>query len=175
MTPAEAEKRGIKKYGVQNRGDAHVELRSSVQQLCAEYRAERNRLTANRNHRRRTEHVAVSMRRVQGVNAERAVLRAASDATIWDELRTQYLPIYTREGPGPCNLCGCTVWWTALNWGARKGGARWMRKWEVIGAKRDNGKLAPYGSMRPSGQRHICGHKDRPRGVVLLRPGSAGR
>lgn len=158
-----------------NRGDVLQALRSRVRSLCTQYRAQRTRMTTKRDggNRRDTVHSTAGLRRVQGSDADSAALRVASDATIWEQMSTQYLPVYTREGPGPCNLCGRTVWWTALNWGARNGGARWMRKWEVIGARTPDGRPASYDAMRPSGQRHICGVMDKsrkPRYAVLMLP-----
>jgi hypothetical protein len=154
--------------GVVTRGAALQALRSRVQQLCVEYRAQRTRLTAKDNfrrrgeHRGRAEHNTVGLRRVEGADMARVALHVASDASIWEEMSTQFLPVYTREGPGPCNLCGRMIWWTALNWGARKGGARWMRKWEVLGMDQPGSKPRAYSEMQPSGRRHICGVMDKP-------------
>lgn len=158
-----------------NRGEALMRLRHRVHNLCTEYRAARDLLSAKRNGHSRTRGGRYLMERAYGKDAELAGDMVSSNDTIWAALRVPYLPIYSRVGPGPCNLCGQIVYWTELNWAASAraaAGTRWMRKWNISPAQL---ATRQYDAMHPTDARHICGKHDavRPTMPPVIKPNPA--
>jgi hypothetical protein len=170
-----------------HRASVWEQLRKNVRTACTRYLQAQGKLKATRSAgSRRDAHDYPEMRRVVlGGSASTMpwqALNAPDTSSIWDELRVQYAPVYTREGPGPCNLCGRIVWWNPLNsswnWDKRRGNpapAPMLQKLEIIelgGLKRIPRHLN-YRMLRPSVIRHRCSKMDpprEPRHEILLRP-----